>query len=190
MGEPDQADGQPAANEDGRDSASDRDRRRRRRRRDATIVTAWIGAGAVVAAAVVAIIPSLLPGDASNRTGPMPEGTATATLLLPTPTCDSCKSGKTYPEEAGNGGARTFRDPRAMLGEGDRVRSFQKIDVLCKLESPIPGSPSVGRYWYLVVSAPWGGRYFTIANSYLNGDSPDPSQGTHETAVDVRVPDC
>ncbi|MGH3870369.1 MAG: hypothetical protein ACRDSR_02460 [Pseudonocardiaceae bacterium] len=68
--------------------------------------------------------------------------------------------------------------------------SLQKVDVLCKLHAPVPGSPNVGKYWYLVVSPPWSGRYYTVANSYLNGDSPDLDQGTHDTAVDLKVPDC
>lgn len=165
------------------DSTASRDRRRRR---DATIIAAWIGAVAAVVSAFIAMVPNLLSSDESHRGGP-PEVTA---LPLPTPTCEGCKSGKTYQEQARGEGARTFRDPRTLLGEGERVPSLQKIDVLCKLDSPVPSSPSVGRYWYLVVSTPWNEGYYTVANSYLNGDSPDPHQGTHNAVVDLRVPDC
>lgn len=168
------------------DSMAGRGHSRRRRRRDATIIAAWIGAVAAVVSASITIIPHLLSSDESHRAGSF-EMTAPP---LPTPTCEGCKSGKTYQEQAAHGGARTYRDPRALLGEGERVPSLQKIDVLCKLYSPVPGSPSVGKYWYLVVSPPWNGRYYTVANSYLNGDSPDPHEGTHDTVVDLRVPDC
>lgn len=166
-------------------STTGRDHRRRGQRRDATIIAAWIGAVAVVVSAVIALIPHLSSNE-SHRPGP-PEVTMPP---LPTPTCAGCKSGKTYQEQAGADGARTYRDPRALLGEGARVPPLQKVDVQCKLYSPVPGSPSVGKYWYLVVSPPWNGRYYTVANSYLNGDSPDPKQGTHDTEVDLRVPDC
>lgn len=158
----------------------------RRRRRDATVVAAWIGAAAVVVSAVIAIIPHVLAGDESQLAGP----SEVATPPLPTPTCAGCKAGTTYQEQVGHDDARTFQDPRALLGEGERVPALQTVDVLCKLYSPVPGSPSVGKYWYLVVSPPWNGRYFTVANSYLNGDSPDPHQGTHGAVVDLRVPDC
>lgn len=190
MDKPHDADDQSSSPDPARGSDGDRQRRRRRRAVDAAIVAAVIGA---VGAVLAAIIPNLLSGDEAKPTEPPPVSEAPTHAMppLPTPTCEGCKSGKTYQEQVGNGrGARTYRDPRVLMGEGQPVPPLRKVDVLCKLYAPVPDSPSVGKYWYLIISSPWSGRYYSTANSYLNGDSPDPTQGTHETVVDLRVPDC
>lgn len=114
-------------------STTGRDHRRRFQRRDATIVAAWIGAVAVVVSAVIALIPHLLSSNESHR----PEPSEVTMPPLPTPTCEGCKSGKTYQEQAGMDGARTYRDSRALLGEGARVPPLQKVDVQCKHDTEV-----------------------------------------------------
>lgn len=42
-------------------------------------------------------------------------------------------------------------------------------------------------WWYLIASSPWNRQYYTVANSYLNGD---PLEGPHITTVDNGVPEC
>jgi hypothetical protein len=81
-------------------------------------------------------------------------------------------------------GARTFRDPHALSGEGVRVDNETTVQVSCKITSNILPS---GRYWYRIASAPWNNQYYSPAISYLNGDPPG---GPYSRVLDPAVPDC
>lgn len=103
--------------------------------------------------------------------------------MRPAPTCEGCASGTTYSEQASptGSGARTFANPYTYGGASDRVAPGQYVDVVCKLYAF--SSPSVDPgYWYLLASPPWNGRYYSPANSYINGG--------HGRDTDFRVPDC
>ncbi|MGH3624257.1 MAG: hypothetical protein ACRDQ5_21130 [Sciscionella sp.] len=150
------------------------------------IALAVIPAVAAVLAAVLAAIISRNPGTESANGPPTALSSAARGIApLPTPDCAGCKSGTTYPEQAGNVTPKTFRDPRSFVGIGKELHPLQRVDVLCKLYAP--SAPSVGDYWYLVVSPPWNGRYYSPSNSFRGGDDPN---GNGSTAVDLRVPDC
>ncbi|MBW4715574.1 hypothetical protein [Saccharothrix obliqua] len=106
---------------------------------------------------------------------------------MPLPTCATCTSNVTFPEYVGRGAAKTFRDPRAFRGAGPDVPAGQRVDVVCRFHQPdAPPSVQPG-WWYLIASSPWNRQYYSPANSYLNGDSPD---GPYLTNVDSAVPVC
>lgn len=87
-----------------------------------------------------------------------------------------------------HGGQRpTFRDPRMLKGQGPSIQPGQQVEVVCRFHVP-NGSPSTQPgWWYLIASSPWNQEYYTVANSYLNGDAPE---GPHITEVDSSVPIC
>jgi hypothetical protein len=59
--------------------------------------------------------------------------------------------------------------------------------VICRFLDPnAPVSVKPG-WWYLIDSPPWNRQYYTVANSYLNGDPP---QGPYINTVDKGVPEC
>ncbi len=93
-----------------------------------------------------------------------------------------------YSEQVNSSSPRpTFRDPRAFTGQGPSVQPGRRVEVVCRLFDPnAPASVQPG-WWYRIASAPWNGQYYTVANSYLNGDPPE---GPHLTEVDSGVPVC
>jgi tRNA A-37 threonylcarbamoyl transferase component Bud32 len=104
-----------------------------------------------------------------------------------TPTCTGCTTGTTYPAQAPPTGATTFMNPFRENGRGPRVPFNARIEVICKVYAPSEPSVDPG-YWYLVATAPWNGRYYTPANSYLNGG--DGPGGVPDPDVDPTIPDC
>ncbi|MGH8349213.1 MAG: hypothetical protein ACRES5_22045, partial [Pseudomonas sp.] len=63
----------------------------------------------------------------------------------------------------------------------------QQVEVVCRFHDPnAPASVQPG-WWYLIASSPWNRQYYTVANSYLNGDPPE---GPYLTSVDNGVPVC
>lgn len=95
--------------------------------------------------------------------------------------------GRTYTETVNSpAGARTYRNPHTLTGEGPRIDNRTNVHVLCKIAAPT--ASSVGTYWYRIASQPWNNQYYSPANSFLNGDSPDGSSSTH--VVDDTVPNC
>lgn len=97
---------------------------------------------------------------------------------------------KTFEEQAqttNSSGVTTFHDPFRFGGQGPRILSGQRVEVVCRLYDPsTPASVEPG-WWYLIASAPWNQQYYTPANSYLNGDVPG---GSSFTPVDLGVPVC
>src|SRR5437870_2538917 len=145
------------------------------------IIVALIGGTATILAAVVATHRSITPPNPAPPTTGQPEA------AVPLPTCATCTSGKTFPEQASTGGAATFRDPRAFRGKGNRVDVLQAVEVVCRLYDPdAPPSVRPG-WWYLLAGPPWNRQYYSPANSYLNGDPPE---GPHLTSIDSGVPVC
>jgi hypothetical protein len=159
--------------------------------------TAWITATATVLAAVVgvvltAVINKLDDGSSNTPSTPSQESAPLQSEALdemPLPTCLTCISGgRTFIQQAGAGNLKpTFQDPRAFKGKGPPVPPGQQVEVVCRFYDPhAPASVQPG-WWYLIASPPWNRRYYTVANSYLNGD---PAEGPHLTQVDSGVPEC
>lgn len=147
------------------------------------LIAALIGGTATVVAALISNGSNSTPPPASAS--PQPG----APDEMPLPTCPTCISGgKTFTQQAGEGNLRpTFRDPRAFKGKGPSVQPGQQVEVVCRFHDPnAPASVQPG-WWYLIASPPWNRQYYTVANSYLNGD---PVEGPHLTSVDNGVPVC
>ncbi len=148
------------------------------------LIVALIGAAATVLGAVLgAVVPALINNGWNSASQPeAPDG-------MPPPSCPTCiTGGKTFTQQAGMGTPKpTFRDPRAFKGKGQEVQPGQQIEVVCRFHDPnAPPSVKPG-WWYLIASPPWNRQYYTVANSYLNGD---PVEGPHLTDVDNGVPVC
>lgn len=93
-----------------------------------------------------------------------------------------------FDEQAGSGNPKpTFREPRTFGGQGPSVQSGRRVKVVCRLYFPHGPLSTQPGWWYLIASSPWNQQYYTVANSYLNGDAPG---GPYFTAVDSRVPAC
>jgi hypothetical protein len=96
--------------------------------------------------------------------------------------------GRTYTETGGNRhGSPTFTDPLHPTVTGQPVAFLEQVQVSCKVKAATLDSVLPDGYWYKIVSPPWNGNYFGIANTFLNGDTV--GQATlHNT--DFAVPDC
>lgn len=109
---------------------------------------------------------------------------------MPIPDCPTCfPGGNTFTEQenGGDSGARTFRYPRDLAGEGDRVPVGQRVEVVCRFQDPNADRTVQPGWFYLIDSSPWNRQYYAVANSFLNGDPPE---GPPDTPVDVSVPIC
>jgi hypothetical protein len=108
---------------------------------------------------------------------------------MPMPNCPTCFfGGKIFTEQAGGPAAKpTFRDPRAFAGQGQAVLPGQRVEMVCRFYQPNAPLTVKPGWWYLIASSPWNRRYYTVANSYLNGDPPE---GPHITKADNGVPEC
>lgn len=151
--------------------------------------TALITGAATVLASVLAVVVAALIGNGSSSTAPTPQPQPEALAEMPLPTCPTCTSGgKTFPQQAGGGTPKpTFRNPLALNGKGLPVQPGQQVEVVCRFYDPhAPASVQPG-WWYLIASPPWNRQYYTVSNSYLNGD---PIEGPHITSVDDGVPVC
>jgi hypothetical protein len=84
-------------------------------------------------------------------------------------------------------GADTFADYRDASGPGPHLDGFTRVDIACKVYAPTIETANPGGYWYLIASPPWGGRYYAVANTFLNGD---PAEGPYTHDYDPAVPDC
>lgn len=151
------------------------------------LIVALIGATATVVAAVTAALISSSPG--STPYTPPPVVATPQPLEMPLPDCPTCfVGGKTFTQQAGMGNPKpTYRDPLAFRGRGASVQPGQRVEVVCRFnDRNAPPSVQPG-WWYLIASPPWNRQYYTVANSYLNGDPPE---GPYLTNVDNGVPVC
>jgi hypothetical protein len=154
--------------------------------RNARCVMAMVGiSAAVTAAAFLGPLPDRLSSDPPTLAAASPLQASE----MPTPDCPTCISGgQTFTEHAAGDSLKpTFRDPRAFKDQGPPVQPGQQVEVVCRFHDPqAPLSVQPG-WWYLIASPPWNRHYYTVANSYLNGDPP---QGPPATDVDNGVPVC
>lgn len=150
----------------------------------------WVVVSVSAVSAAIAVVTVLiyqLMSSGSVAVAPPAAGREAA--QMPLPTCAGCApGGRTFTEQAATDTPKsTFRDPRAFKGKGPSVLPGQSVEVVCRFLDPnAPLSVQPG-WWYLIADAPWSRHYYTVANSYLNGD---PARGPHVTPVDSRVPVC
>jgi hypothetical protein len=150
------------------------------------IIAALIGGTATVLAALISNGSSGTPFTLPPATAPtQPE----APGEMPLPTCPTCiAGGKIFTQQAsGTSPKPTFRDPRAFKGQGPAVQPGQQVEVVCRFHDPNAPSSVQPGWWYLIASPPWNRQYYTVANSYRNGDPPE---GPFLTSVDNSVPVC
>lgn len=147
------------------------------------LTVALIGAGGAVMAARIKEQHASTPSQATAPSRPEDSGD------MPVPNCPTCFSGgKTFTEQAGGGSAKpTFRNPLVYGGLGPSVQPGQKVEVVCRYLQPNADASVKPGWWYLIASQPWNRQYYTVANSYLNGD---PVEGPHIANVDEGVPEC
>lgn len=161
---------------------------------DTPIRVAKIGlVGALLAAVIGAtatVVSTLIHNEPSRTPSTPPADTAAGRPVeMPLPDCPTCfEGGQTFTQQANTGNSKpTFRDPRAFKGMGVPVQPGQQVEVVCRFRDPnAPPSVQPG-WWYLIATPPWNRQYYTVANSYLNGDPPE---GPHLTDVDNGVPIC
>jgi len=147
--------------------------------------------GAVLAGLTVLLIVALIGLLVSSLSGDDDTTREPSTVESP----ESTNSDHTAPppgpgilEEAGEAGARTYRDPFDLSQTGRSVSPFQQVRVECRLHAPTLSSVTPDGYWYLLLSPPWNGNYYAPANSFWNGDIPGQMPYTHNT--DFDVPKC
>jgi hypothetical protein len=149
--------------------------------------------GAVAAGLTVLIIGALFAWGASKLSGgsddpatsseARTESTETSTQSTIEPTTAPGIS-----EEAGEEGARTYRNPFTLAQTGPRISPFQRVRVGCRVHAPTMPSVTPDGNWYKILTSPWSGRYYAPANSFWNGDIPGQTPYTHST--DFKVPRC
>jgi len=146
-------------------------------RRRRTIAAGILLALLLTAGLVTWLVIGQSPGGPNAAADVPPAGTTTTNPPPP--------PGSTHAETVNSvAGARTFRNPHALSGEGRRVDNETTVRVSCKITSSVlPGA----QYWYRIASAPWSNQYYSPAISYLNGDPPG---GPYSRVLDAAVPDC
>jgi hypothetical protein len=140
----------------------------------------------LLAAAVTAVVTVEITHALNSAAPSHPEDSGD----MPVPNCPTCYlGGKTFTEVAsGDGSHPTFRNPLLFGGPGPAVQPGKTVEVACRFFQPnAPPSVKHDGWWYLIASQPWNRHYYTVANSYLNGDPPE---GPYITNVDNGVPEC
>jgi hypothetical protein len=142
------------------------------------------GLTVILVVAVIGLLSSFSGGGAGSSTADPPAGDSPER----TSPEHSAPPGPGILEEAGEGGARTYRDPFDLSQTGRNVSSFQQVKVECRVHAPTLPSATPDGYWYRLLSPPWNGDYYALANSFWNGDTPGQMPYTHDT--DFAVPKC
>ena len=81
----------------------------------------------------------------------------------------------------------TFRNHHNASGVGPRIAANETVKVSCRVYDPFIESANPSGWWYRIASAPWRNRFYSPANTFLNGD---PRNGPYRRTVDLRVPRC
>ncbi len=144
-----------------------------------------VGAGIVGLVVIGGIVAAVLVANSHHTATSPPSPINTSTITsTPSPTY---VPGKTYTEETGEFGSPTFTDPHNPSVTGIRVKPYEKVKISCKVLAPTIPSVSPDGYWYRIASSPWNNKYYSAANTYLNGDKIG-APALHNT--DFKVPDC
>ena len=149
--------------------------------------------GAVAAGVTVLLVGALvglgvsnLPGGSDSGPGSSGGVSGESTKLRAQETTSTAGPGIT--EEAGEGGARTYRNPFTLSQTGPSLSPFERVRVSCRVHAPTMPSVKPDGNWYRILSFPWNGKYYAPANSFWNGDSPGQTSEIHNT--DLDVPEC
>ncbi|MFD5420922.1 hypothetical protein ACFWJT_23200 [Streptomyces sp. NPDC127069] len=94
---------------------------------------------------------------------------------------------RTTREQSGSHGSPTFRNPHGAKEPGERVPAHAWVDVECRVFAPEIDSANPDGWWYRIVTSPWIGSYYAVANTFMNGDVPGQSPPTN---TDWSVPVC
>lgn len=127
----------------------------------------------------------LFGGSSGNEAG---GGTTSETGADTAEPSEAPPPGKGIVEQAGEEGARTYRNPHTLSQTGPNLEPFEHVRVGCRVNAPTMPSVSPDGNWYKILSPPWKGRYYAPANSFWNGDIPGQFPYTHNT--DFHVPEC
>ena len=156
---------------DNRSGTARRTRRRRLIVGGFVLAVLLIGGGAILAVTHGSSL------SAQQQAGSAPPG-------LP-----SGSTGQRFAEQQGNLGTDTYSNPLGGAADGPPVGPLQRVEVSCKVYAvPFPSALPDG-YFYRLEGAPWFGRYYAVANSFLNGDPVSGRSGA-PTNTDPAVPDC
>lgn len=148
--------------------------------------------------------PSLDPGTApaaptpatTPPVGPPPTSAAPAASAPAPPTQPSPQppaqtsappAAQTWNEQSGTHGSPTFTDPYNASGQGPTIPAMATVTVLCRVYAPQIASANPDGWWYRIGTAPWGGSYYAVANTFWNGDIPGQKPYTHNTDWSVAV---
>ncbi|KPI20894.1 hypothetical protein OV450_7734 [Actinobacteria bacterium OV450] len=93
----------------------------------------------------------------------------------------------TIREQSGSHGSPTFRNPHGAKEPGERVPAHAWVDVECRVLAPEIDSANPDGWWYRIVTSPWSGSYYAVANTFMNGDAPGQNPPTN---TDRSVPVC
>lgn len=140
--------------------------------------------GGLVLLLVVAIVIILVRPSTHQ---PLSAAVATKTATRSIGSAVGAQSMPPHIEMAGQYGAPTFTDPHTPSVSGTPIEPYQQVQVACKVYAPTIPSASPDGYWYRIASAPWNGRYYAVANTFMNGDTVG-GPSLHNT--DFAVPDC
>ena len=167
---------------------------RPRRRWSTQIIAAWIGAAAVVVAAVIGATVNLwgTQSGGSPKQSSTPPVSSTGSVTSPaasdsettvaSPAVHPNSSGKLYTEETYNHlGTDVFSDPAgAAVSSGPGSIPFG-TNVQVKCYAPNESTMTSINDFYLVETSPWKGEY-APANTFLNADTTG--------SLDPKVPKC
>ncbi|MFF3863381.1 hypothetical protein [Streptomyces sp. NPDC002209] len=68
-----------------------------------------------------------------------------------------------------------FRNPHGVKGLGERVPVHAWVDVECRVFALEVDSANPDGWWYRIVTSPWSGSYYAVANMFMNGGAPGQS---------------
>lgn len=66
---------------------------------------------------------------------------------------------------------KTFSSPTQLNAAGPAIAAGAIVQVSCRIYAPSIASVSPDGFWYRISSPPWNNRYYTPANTFLNGDA-------------------
>jgi hypothetical protein len=157
-----------------------------------------IGVGVVVGVlggvgvVIVLVVIGLNVGSGGGSRSEVESGTVTSANQKPPPALEAADEavpdvdGPVHERVWAQEGARSFKNPYDLTGEGLRVPYNEAVEVACKIYWPELRSVKQDGYWYRLLTPPWKGRY-SPANSYWNGQKPG-EPASHP--VDWKVKTC
>ncbi|MFI1645529.1 hypothetical protein ACH4XT_01075 [Streptomyces avidinii] len=116
-----------------------------------------------------------------------PPGPAASTPIAPPPAATPPHAKRTVSEQSGSHGSPTFLTPRNASGPGERIPAHTWVEAECRVYEPGIKTANPGGWWYRIATSPWSGRYYAVANTFMNGDAPGQQPPTD---TDWSIPIC